>query len=396
MGDNDAQGNGRAAPQHTIMTEAATTVTTTTLTTNTSTANLSADSTTATSATATTATIRGIRSVHGGLLHAIDSSGRAHLSRECHAGRLVRLAPSVAVATDTWESTAWRDRRRARCLAHALANPDLVLTGISAARILGMPVPDDPDADPGELVELGRPGRSRATNQNGHRIIRPLPRHAEWTSLGGIKVCTDIAVIHQLCRRVGPGQALAAADHVVRERGGRGSLARGAARLIEARAPGAARTAEVVMLASDQSESAAESLTKWVLHGTGIDGWLQQVWIVGPGNMPIGRVDFFHPALEMVVQFHGAMKYDGRYGDGDAISTYENMQVRQLINAGVDVVQLTWPMVVGDEARRTVLERAEKRRALLAAAGSQFGGEHFRDHEKLPDRVRANFRSRRR
>lgn len=66
-----------------------------------------------------------------------------------------------------------------------------------------------------------------------------------------------------------------------------------------------------------------------------------------------------------------------------------------MINAGLDVVQVTWPMVMCDSAKRTIIERTEKRRALLSAAGPQFSGEYFRDHEKLPERVRANFRSRR-
>ncbi|MDY0113342.1 MAG: hypothetical protein RBS21_03600 [Corynebacterium sp.] len=344
----------------------------------------------------TTKTIQGIRRTDENLMHANGAAGRAHLSRECRAGRLIRLAPAVAMPSAEWENTSWRERRRLTCLAYGLANPDLVLTGVSAARVLDIPLLDDPDAEVPELVELGRPGPSRATNVNAARIIRPLSRHGRWITVGGVRVSADIDVVHDLGRRIGPGQAMAAADHVVRERGGRGGLARGVARLLKARVAGAALTAEVVMLASDQSESAAESLTKWVIHQTGIDGWLQQVWIVGAGSMPIGRVDFFHPCLETVIQFHGKKKYDGRYGDGDTISTYENMQVRQLINVGIDVVQLTWPMVVDDSARQLVCDRAERRRRFLEVAGSQFAGEYFRDHEKLPARVRENFRSRRR
>ena len=146
------------------------------------------------------------------------------------------------------------------------------------------------------------------------------------------------------------------------------------------------------MLASTLSESPAESWTRWLLHCLGIAAVLQQVYIVGPDGRPIRRVDFWIPALAMVIEFHGWKKYDGRYGDGDVFSTYENAAMRELANCGIDVVQLTWRMLVDGSAGPLIMQRVVARREFLEKAGPQFTGEVFLRHEKLPDRVTRFFR----
>ena len=165
-----------------------------------------------------------------------------------------------------------------------------------------------------------------------------------------------------------------------------------AATLLGRRTPGAKQTAEVIMLASTHSESPAESWTRWLLHALGLCGVLQQVYIIAPNDRPIRRVDFWIPELEMVIEFHGWEKYDGRYGDGDVISTYENTAMRELANCGLEVVQLTWRMLVDGSAATLIAQRAAARRELLEKAGPQFTGEVFLRHEKLPPRVTRYFR----
>lgn len=132
----------------------------------------------------------------------------------------------------------------------------------------------------------------------------------------------------------------------------------------------------------------------WILYTLGIAGVVQQVWIVAPDGRPVRRVDFWIPTLEMVIEFHGRMKYDGRYGDGDVISTRENMAMRDLANLGIDAVQLTWRMLVDGSARRLIAERVARRRALLRTAGAQFTGETYLRHEKLPVHVTRHFNGR--
>ncbi|WP_295625038.1 hypothetical protein [uncultured Corynebacterium sp.] len=329
-----------------------------------------------------------------GLILAHGSTGRANLSRWIASGRAIQLAAGAAILAERWKASTWPERRWLRCAAHALANPGLVLIGVSAARIHGLAILDDPDRDTGEKVHLGRLGSGRRRTAADHEV-RPIgDADHDVTIVDGARVTTVARTIHDLRESHGPEHALAAADDALRRGHSRGDFAELADRLIAGRKKGARGTATIMALASELSESAAESWTRWILHVLGIAGVLQQVWIVAPDGRPVRRVDFWIPALEMVIEFHGRMKYDGRYGDGDVISTRENIAMRDLANLGIDTVQLTWRMLVDGSAHRLIVEKVARRREALRTAGPQFKGETFMRHEKLPDHVTRHFNGR--
>lgn len=334
----------------------------------------------------------GLRPIGSGLIRADGPTGRSALARAIHAGTAVKLAPAVAIGIEEWRAADWPERRRLRCLAHAHAHPALVLTGVSAARVLGLAILVDPDRETDEPVHLAHVGRGKTKNGSGHVVRSLCLEESDITIVDGVRTTTAARTIHDLRETHGPEHALAAADDALRRGHGRGAISALATRLLGSRTRGAKATAEVAMLASTLSESPAESWTRWLLHCLGIAAVLQQVYIVGPDGRPIRRVDFWIPALAMVIEFHGWKKYDGRYGDGDVISTYENAAMRELANCGIDVVQLTWRMLVDRSAGPLIMQRVVARREFLEKAGPQFTGEVFLRHEKLPDRVTRFFR----
>lgn len=272
----------------------------------------------------------GLRPIGSGLIRADGPTGRSALARAIHAGTAVKLAPAVAIGIEEWRAADWPERRRLRCLAHAHAHPALVLTGVSAARVLGLAILVDPDRETDEPVHLAHVGRGKTKNGSGHVVRSLCLEESDITIVDGVRTTTAARTIHDLRETHGPEHALAAV--------------------------------------------------------------LQQVYIVGPDGRPIRRVDFWIPALAMVIEFHGWKKYDGRYGDGDVISTYENAAMRELANCGIDVVQLTWRMLVDGSAGPLIMQRVVARREFLEKAGPQFTGEVFLRHEKLPDRVTRFFR----
>lgn len=348
--------------------------------------------TTTTTPNDATATTTGLRPLGSGLLAARSPAGRSALARAVKAGTALKLAPGIIIDATTWAAAYWPERRRLRCLAHAHAHPKLALAGISAARIHGLDILVDPDHDTDEKVHLAHVGRGKTAGGAGHTVHCLALDAADITVVDGVRVTTPARTIHDLRTTHGPAHALAAADDALRKGHGRGTLTALAATLLGRRTPGAKQTAEVIMLASTHSESPAESWTRWLLHVLGLCGVLQQVYIIAPDGRPIRRVDFWIPELEMVIEFHGWKKYDGRYGDGDVISTYENAAMRELANCGLEVVQLTWRMLVDGSAATLIAQRAAARRELLEKAGPQFTGEVFLRHEKLPARVTRYFR----
>lgn len=330
-----------------------------------------------------------------GLIRAHSSGGRAAISRMAADGAAIRIARGIAIPAATWENADWPERRRLLCLAHAAANPGLVLTGVSAARIHGLDILLDPDRETDEIVHLGRPGSGRSGRAGGH-VVRPLGDvGGDVVVVDGVRVTTVARTIHDLRRTHGPEHALAAADSALRMGHSRADLVDHVRRLLASRRPGARETAEIILLASELSESAGESWLRWVLYLAGIPGVLQQVWITAPDGTPIRRVDSWSVPLETVYEFHGSKKYDGRYGDGDVISTRENAAMREVANLGAAVVQVTWPMLLDGSAERLIREHAEKRRGLLLAAGSQFRGVTYLRHERLPEHVTRHFNRRR-
>lgn len=326
-----------------------------------------------------------------GLFRAADAAGRTALARAVASGTAIRLAAGICVDAETWDEAHWPERRRLRCLAQATANPELVLTGISAARVHRLQLLRDPDADTGEPVHMGRTARGRTTTTAG-RVIRAFHGdHRDITVVDGVRCATIALTVHDVRGTHGPIEALTVADDALLRGHSRGCLAEPLGRLFERRADGARETATVFALASALSDSPAESWTKWLIHRAGLRTALQQVYVVGPDGAPIRRVDFWIPELAMAIEFHGAVKYSGDYGDPDVLSTRENRQIRDLLNCGVDVIQLTWAMLADGRAARIIAQRAHQRRELLQKAGPQFTGETYLRHERMPQRVTRHF-----
>lgn len=116
----------------------------------------------------------------------------------------------------------------------------------------------------------------------------------------------------------------------------------------------------VLTLASPLSESPGESWTRLVLAGLGI-GAEQQAEIHGPEGRFVARVDFLVRAEKLVIEFDGAMKYDGLEGRHALVK--EKRREDELRSRGYRVVRLTWadladPARVLALLRRGVLQRA--------------------------------------
>lgn len=111
----------------------------------------------------------------------------------------------------------------------------------------------------------------------------------------------------------------------------------------------------MAVLAGGASESPGETLTLLLL-AIGVGEVVQQagIAVVGGG---VARVDFLLPESGAVVEFDGAVKYEG--ADGREALVREKRREGAIRAAGHPVVRLSWPD----------LERPTRARALLMAAG---------------------------
>ncbi len=95
----------------------------------------------------------------------------------------------------------------------------------------------------------------------------------------------------------------------------------------------------VARLASGLSESPGESWTRLVLAGLGLQAE-QQVEIRDGRGRFVARVDFLLPEQRMIIEFDGAVKYDGAQGREALVR--EKRREDALRALGYRIVRLTW------------------------------------------------------
>ena len=110
--------------------------------------------------------------------------------------------------------------------------------------------------------------------------------------------------------------------------------------MAEAQTRGLGYSAHLVAeLASGLSESPGESWTRLILAGLGVEA-RQQVAVHDHDGRFVARVDFLLPELGVVVEFDGAVKYEG--ADGREALVREKRREDALRALGYRVVRLTW------------------------------------------------------
>ena len=94
-----------------------------------------------------------------------------------------------------------------------------------------------------------------------------------------------------------------------------------------------------VAVADGHSESPGESLTRLLLASAGLPTPEQQVDVYDDAGL-VGRVDFLFRAAGVIVEFDGAVKYDG--AEGRRALVREKRREDRLRALGYEVVRLTW------------------------------------------------------
>jgi very-short-patch-repair endonuclease/predicted transcriptional regulator of viral defense system len=259
------------------------------------------------------------------------------LTRLAHAGVLHRVDRGAYVPTTVWRGASPEQRHLLRCRAVLGRYRAAVLSHTSAIVAHGLPT---------YRVDLGvvhvtrtRPGRiGRVARRRPVQVHPELPGAAT-RAVDGLPTCTVAVAVLQVADWHGVGTGMVAAEAAL-HRGvvDRDDLRR--ARELVRLGHGRAAADLVVDLASACSESPGETLTRLVLRSLGHTDVVQQVPIRLPGGRN-ARVDFLLPALGVVVEFDGAVKYEGAQGRDELVR--EKRREDGLRATGLEVVRLTSP-----------------------------------------------------
>ncbi|HEX6255466.1 MAG TPA: type IV toxin-antitoxin system AbiEi family antitoxin domain-containing protein [Euzebyales bacterium] len=279
------------------------------------------------------------------------------LTRLAQAGVLRRVDRGAYVPAALWRDASPEHRHLLRCRAVLGRYGGVVLSHTSAIVAYGLPT-HRVDLDVVHLTRT-RPGRTgRVARRQPVQVHPELPAAAR-CAVDGLQSCTAAVAVLQVADWHGVGAGMVVAEAAL-HRGLVDHEDLRQARALVRLGHGRAAAALIVALAGADSESPGETLTRLVLRALGHTDLLQQVPIRLP-NGRTARVDFLLPALDVVVEFDGAVKYEGAQGRDELLR--EKRREDGLRATGLEVVRLTWPD----------LDRPRHVGALVDAAASRAG-----------------------
>lgn len=262
---------------------------------------------------------------------------RSTLQRLVRSGRLVRIGYGCYADGLRWRGADARDRHLLRAAAVVLRHgPEQVAASHQTALLAARLPVHDVSLDRVHL-SMRRPGLLNTGPSVAVHV--QLPADA-FVSTGGGRLArvTDQVAVAQTAATSGLAAALVAADAGL-HRGlfTRADLAR-AVNLARLRR-GRRRTQELLDLVDPASESPGETLTRLLLRSLDLPAPESQVAIRLPDGR-LARVDFLVREHRTIIEFDGAVKYEGAEGR-DAL-VREKKREDQLRALGYQVVRLTW------------------------------------------------------
>lgn len=250
----------------------------------------------------------------------------------CKRGRLTRLRTGCYVDSTLWAAAGVEERLALRALAvYRTFGERWAVSHASALALYGLPLPDL-----GAVAHLSRRTPGPARSRSGLVAHVPMPpeqlrRHRDaWCSQPGVALV-------QAAGGLGLPGAVASADAALH----RGLVtsdeltsALGAVRV----GPGRPVAAAMAQLADGRSESAGESRCRVTFVLAGLPVPVVQA-IISDGQTT-ARVDFLFRQYSVIVEFDGALKYDG--ANGRAALVAEKRREDWLRSLGFEVVRITW------------------------------------------------------
>ncbi|MFK5645826.1 type IV toxin-antitoxin system AbiEi family antitoxin domain-containing protein [Ornithinimicrobium sp. LYQ121] len=251
------------------------------------------------------------------------------------SGVLIRIARGAYVGAADHESAGPTKRHRVRTVAILRSQPGALAASHQSAAVLHRLPVLQRDLD---LVHVLHRRPSTETRRHDAFTIHSCPGDGAFTQVGGLSVVVPALAVLGTAVSAGASSGIVAADAALRgELTTRAELDTWLERL--RRTPGMSVARHVVEQASPSAESAGESLSRLLMHELGYEV-VPQFRVLDEHGRVIARVDFFIPALGVVVEFDGAVKYEGR--DGRDALVREKRREDQIRALGYGVVRLVW------------------------------------------------------
>lgn len=316
-----------------------------------------------------------------GLVRSCDQEGREARKYASKSGEneLKRLARGVFVEREDWERAGPRRKIELATLSQVPEGSRVIIAGVAAAVLHGLPLLNTLGAGAGHHIDLATSSRLKA-GQHGIpvRRVSGAIQDIDVVRMHGRRVTDVPKTVIDICRSTDLRSGLVVADAALRGWTTKAELLA----VLDAyrRSPGNRRAREVIAMATELSGSVGESLTKLAIVRSGLandDELLQQVSF-SDGYGEIGRVDFYIPALGLVIEFDGDVKYSNNNARcTEQVMTRELKREKRLKNLGLEVVRLTWRDVIDGDCVSMLRTLRQELTAAIAGGKRTYRGAYL-------------------
>ena len=255
-----------------------------------------------------------------------------------------KVSTRFFISVTEWKQLRYHEKRWLAAYAVGCTMPKAVLSGRSAARILGIWVIAT-TPEPVELVAQRGKAPSRKQWPPGVVYRDRSPGDATTQHFDRLRTTDALTTVFDIALRHGFAEGLVAMDWLLREGMPRHRIEEAAAHL--GRVRNIATLRHVIAHAVDNSLSPYESYARALLLQAGIGGWQVNARITIPPHLYVA--DLLRGRL--IVEIDGAQKYDGTtFAPTDTAIREEREREKRLQNAGYVVVRVS-PEQLLDDAR---------------------------------------------
>ena len=219
-------------------------------------------------------------------------------------GKWETLHRGTYCSSESISTLSVEQRYRLRARALATRSPHLILSHLSAAADLGLPIWGARLDD----VHLTRIGDGGGRTGPGRIVHTASLEPGEVTTRAGVLITTTARTLIDIACSASFATTVIAADFALHRRLVTASeLAEAIAKTHHRRGAAAARRA--LFFADGRSESAGESRTRLAMHQFGLPAPVLQVRVYTPAGTFLGRIDLGYPELGVLIEFDGLVKY---------------------------------------------------------------------------------------
>lgn len=286
---------------------------------------------------------------------------------------LLRLAYGTYIECSRWNALSAFERFQLQIKALVKPGSGTIITGEAAAALHGIPV-----LVRNATIALANSGLRRPGGGLRHVGGRILEQ--DIVRIGG-RCVTDVPkTVIDICRTAESENGPIIVDTALRQWCDLEELHTVLTNY--PRSPGTRRARELLRTASAHSETIGESITKKCIIDSGIATLydekcvlMQQVEFYDSEGF-IGRVDFYVPHLNLIIEFDGLIKYSGGgVAATETVLLKEQAREKRLRNLHLDVLRFQWSQVINGDCVEVLRQFAIRQRQRIQAGGLVFSSE---------------------